>query len=357
MLDNLEAMARQVRIEFPGAMYHVMARGDRREFIVRDDEDRRTFVRTLGEGCERAGFQVHAWVLMSNHYHLLLETPEANLSRGMGWLQNAYTRRINTRHRLWGHLFGGRYKAILVEAGNCFWALLDYIHLNPVRAGVVRDREGLEAFGWSSLAAYIGWPSRRPQWLETDMGFSVVGCKDSAAGRREFLGLLEKRVDWSKPSHAGLSLPEGDGKPDLTIHCALRRGWFFGSQAFRERMLRLLARNLAAGGKRKEDGYRGAEIRDHGIGRAHSIIEVGCKTLEVSLEELQRAAKSDWRKTLLAELVQSQTVMRLDWIRNTLNMGDRSTCCRLIRQARQERPECRDWKAMRAKILKNINKP
>jgi hypothetical protein len=169
--------------------------------------------------------------------------------------------------------------------------------------------------------------------------------------------LLEKRVDWSKPSHAGLSLPEGDGKPDLTIHSALRRGWFFGSQAFRERMLRLLARNLAAGGKRKEDGYRGAEIRDHGIGRAHSIIEVGCNTLEVSLEELQRAAKSDWRKTLLAELVQSQTVMRLDWIRNTLNMGDRSTCCRLIRQARQERLERRDRKAMRAKILKNINKP
>ena len=114
-------MPRQVRIEFPGAMYHVMARGDRREEIVRDDEDRRTFLRTLGEASERAGFRVHAWVLMSSHYHLLIETPEANLSRGMGWLQNAYTRRINTRHRLWGHVFGGRYKAILIEPGNCFW--------------------------------------------------------------------------------------------------------------------------------------------------------------------------------------------------------------------------------------------
>jgi REP element-mobilizing transposase RayT len=142
-----------------------------------------------------AGFRVHAWLLMSNHYHLLLETPEANLARGMGWLQNAYTRRINTRHRLWGHLFGGRYKAILVEPGNCFWALLDYIHLNPVRAGVVHERDGLEAFGWSSLAAYVGWPSKRPEWLETDMGFSVVGCKDNAGGRREFLGCL--RSAWT----------------------------------------------------------------------------------------------------------------------------------------------------------------
>ena len=105
-------------------------------------------------------------------------------------------------------------------------------------------------------------------------------------------------------------------------------------------MLRFLARNLALGGKRREDEYRGAEIRDHGIQRAHSIIEVGCKTLKVSLEELERAAKSDRRKTLLAELVQSQTLMSLDWIRDTLNMGDRSTCCRLIRQARQELPEC-----------------
>ena len=112
-------MARAVRVEFPGAFYHVMARGDRGEAIVRDDADRATFVRTLAEASERSVFRVHAFALMSNHYHLLLETPRANLSRGMGWLQNAFTRRINTRHGLWGHLFGGRDKAILVEPGNC----------------------------------------------------------------------------------------------------------------------------------------------------------------------------------------------------------------------------------------------
>jgi len=144
----------------------VVARGDRREPIVQDDQDRRTFLRTLGEACERAGFRVHAYVLMTNHYHLLLETKEANLSRGMGWLQNAFTRRINTRHRLWGHVFGGRYKAILVEPGNCFWALLDYIHLNPVRAGLVNAGDGLESYPWSSLREYIAVPQRRPRWQE-----------------------------------------------------------------------------------------------------------------------------------------------------------------------------------------------
>jgi len=156
-------MARQIRIEFSGAIYHVMARGDRKELIVRDDEDRRTFVRTLGEGCERAGFRVHAWVLMSNHYHLLLETPEANLARGMGWLQNAYTRRINTRHRLWGHLFGGRYKAILVEPGNCFWALLDYIHLKSC-AGWTGPRSRRAGSLWlEQPRSLYRMPSKRPQ--------------------------------------------------------------------------------------------------------------------------------------------------------------------------------------------------
>jgi REP element-mobilizing transposase RayT len=95
-------MPRQVRIEYAGAFYHVMARGNRRGDIVFDDEDRKTFLRTLGEVCKRAGFRIHAYALMSNHYHLLLETPQANLTAGMGWFQNAYTRRINTRHRLWG---------------------------------------------------------------------------------------------------------------------------------------------------------------------------------------------------------------------------------------------------------------
>ena len=208
-------MARAVRVEFAGAFYHVMARGDRREPIVRDDADRATLVRTLAEASERSGFRVHAFVLMSNHYHLLLETPQANLSQGMGWLQNAFTRRINTRHRLWGHLFGGRYKAILVEPGNCFWALLDYIHLNPVRAGIVAEKDGLESYVWSSLPHYFGPPRKRPAWLETVTGFEVCGCDDTARGRREFLGLLEQRVDWRNPRLAGTTFPEGNGSRSL----------------------------------------------------------------------------------------------------------------------------------------------
>src|ERR1700730_16986680 len=97
---------------------YIMARGDRRERIVHDEIDRYSLVKTLGEACGKTGWLIHAWVLMDNHYHAVIETPQGNLVVGMRWFQNTYTRRFNTRHRLWGHLFGGRYKAVLVEGGE-----------------------------------------------------------------------------------------------------------------------------------------------------------------------------------------------------------------------------------------------
>ena len=133
-------MPRQVRIEYEGATYHVMCRGDRRESIFADDADREMFLATLADAAGRCGWLLHGYVLMGNHYHALLETPEANLVRGMTWLQTTYTTRYNARHRTGGHLFGGRYKAILVDPGEgrYFATLLDYLHLNPVRAGLAR---------------------------------------------------------------------------------------------------------------------------------------------------------------------------------------------------------------------------
>ena len=170
-------MARAVRIEYGGAFYHVMARGNRLERIFRDEADRLLFYQTLGEACERTGWRVHAWVLMSNHYHLMVETPEANLVGGMRWLQNTYTRRHNCRHRLWGRLFGDRYKAILSESGSGYYycSLMDYIHLNPVRAGLVRVKRGesVRDYVWSSVAkGYAALPRRRPIWLAAEAGLA-----------------------------------------------------------------------------------------------------------------------------------------------------------------------------------------
>ena len=112
-------MPRQLRIQYPGAMYHVMSRGNRRQDIFLDDVDRQDFLKTLAEACQKADWQVHAYCLMSNHYHLVVETPNANLVAGMAWLQGTYTIRLNHRHKLIGHVLSGRYKAQLVEgSGN-----------------------------------------------------------------------------------------------------------------------------------------------------------------------------------------------------------------------------------------------
>lgn len=341
-------MPRPVRVEYPGALYHVMARGDRKEAIVRDDEDRRTFVRALGQACQRSGFLVHAYVLMGNHYHLLLETPEANLSRGMAWLQNAFTRRINTRHRLWGHLFGGRYKAIAVEPGNCFWALLDYIHLNPVRAGMVKSGQGLESYAWSSLPGYLVPARKRPEWLAVDRGYEVVGVKDTARGRRQFLGALEKRIDRNNPARSGQSFPEQEGGPPLKVAAAVRRGWMFGSDAFREMLLKALA------GKRirRANGGDGRQLRDHGERQACRILEAGLRHFRLAPEELEGAPKGDWRKALLASMIQDETTTRLDWISERLCMGTRAGTCRLAAQARGRITRDASLRKARREILK-----
>src|SRR5579863_329737 len=108
-------MPRQLRREYAGGIYHVMNRGDRREEIFLDDEDRERFLASLGEACQKTEWQVQAYCLMPNHFHLVLETPRPNLVTGMKWLLGVYTRRFNIRHRLCGHLFGGRYKALIVD--------------------------------------------------------------------------------------------------------------------------------------------------------------------------------------------------------------------------------------------------
>ena len=134
-------MARKVRIQFAGAVYHVMSRGNNGNGIFFGNKGCEKFLDTLDEACQRTGWIVHAYVLMGNHYHLLIETPEANLVDGMKWLQGTYTQRVNAWRQRRGHLFQGRYKAQLVNAENkeskYFQTVADYIDLNPVRAKMV----------------------------------------------------------------------------------------------------------------------------------------------------------------------------------------------------------------------------
>ena len=182
-------MPRKLRVQYPGAIYHLMNRGDRRDKIFDDDQDRHRFLKTLAQACEKTGWQVHAYCLMSNHFHLVVETPQPNLVAGMKWLLGTYTIRFNRRHKEFGHVFSGRYKSLLVDGSGTGYlkTVCDYVHLNPVRAELLGPRQPLESYPWSSYGQYLKAPGKRVNWLRVDRLLGEWGIpKDSPAGRQRF---------------------------------------------------------------------------------------------------------------------------------------------------------------------------
>jgi REP element-mobilizing transposase RayT len=184
-------MARPLRLEFPGAIYHVTSRGDRQEAIYEGDADRQQWLEILSKICERYNWRVHAYCLMDNHYHILLETADGNLSKGMRQLNGVYTQYFNRQHNRMGHVFQGRYKAILVEKDSYLLELSRYVVLNPIRAGMIKN---IDEWHWSSYLITIG-KLQPPDWLEVDWLLSQFGLqRNRARGRyidfvREGIGL------------------------------------------------------------------------------------------------------------------------------------------------------------------------
>ena len=158
-------MARPLRLEFPNALYHITSRGDRRENIYDDDTDRIIFLETLGKVVADYNWLCHSYCLMDNHYHLIIETLDSNLSKGMRQLNGVFTQATNRRHSRSGHLFQGRYKAILVDKDQYLLELARYVVLNPVRAkGMIRN---IEDWPWSNYLAFIGH-TKAQEWLTPD---------------------------------------------------------------------------------------------------------------------------------------------------------------------------------------------
>src|ERR1051326_1282279 len=227
VVGNERRMPRKLRVEYPGAIYHVMNRGDRRGPTFKGDEDRKLFLATLGECCGKTDWKVHAWCLMSNHFHLVIETPQANLVAGMKWFLGTYTSRFNRRHKLFGHLFSGRYKALVVDGSGDGYlrTVCDYVHLNPVRARLLQPGHALEGYRWSSYSEYLKRPKRRPPWLRVDRVFGELGIRrDDATGRQHFARAMEERRAKDEP---------GEWR-------VVRRGWFLGGAQFKAELLELM---------------------------------------------------------------------------------------------------------------------
>lgn len=201
-------MARQWRIEFPGALYHVLSRGNNRQNIFLSDDDRKLFLNLIGELSERFRIELYAYVLMDNHYHLLLKTMENNLSKSMQWFGTTYTRKFNLKNRVVGHLFQGRFKSIIVENDAYLLQLSCYIHRNPLRAGLVNR---LSDFRWSSYRCYA-YGKKTPVWLNTGHILNQLSGKTPQRIYRE------KVQNYS------------DEQPSIWEN--VRHGLIFGSQTF-----------------------------------------------------------------------------------------------------------------------------
>ena len=295
-------MPRQLRIDYPGAIHHVMSRGDRRENIYHDDVDRQDFLKTLAETCQKTDWQVHAYCLMSNHFHLVLETPNASLVAGMHWLLSTYTIRLNRRHETPGHVFSGRYRALVVEGDGSGYlkTVCDYVHLNPVRACLLRPEERLLSYPWSSLGWYLAAPGHRPGWLRVDrlLGEHGIG-RDTAEGRLEF----ERRMEARRLAEA-----------DEEAHKGLRRGWCFGSAVFRQRM-------LAEVEKLDGESVGGALRQETAVNKADRIVAEELKRMQWTEQDLRRRRKSDPGKLRIAARLRRETILSLQSIARRVGLG------------------------------------
>ncbi len=308
-------MARKLRVEYPGAIYHVMSRGDRREEIFKDDKDRERFLETLGEVCVKTRWQIHAWCLMGNHFHLVVETPQGNLVAGMKWFLGTYTSRFNRRHKLFGHLFSGRYKALIVDGSGSGYlkTVCDYVHLNPARAKLLKPQTALRGYRWSSWPEYLKSPGKRWPWLRVDRLLGEYRIpKDTVAERRA----LEQAVEGRRAAESGAD------------YKSIRRGWCLGEPAFKKELLEQMADGLGG----HHGGDQPAEAAEAG---AERWVGAELRRLGWDAAELGRRAKGDRVKVGLARRLRRETTMTLAWIAARLAMGSGSLVTHCLRKQKR----------------------
>ena len=320
-------MARPLRYEAVGAVYHVMARGDGGKLVFEDDKDRYGWMDLMEKACARFGWRVHAWVLMGNHFHLLLETPEPNLVAGMKWMLGVYSQGWNRRRQRKGHVFQGRYKAVVVNGeerdGSYFKIVADYIHLNPARSGWIGGKTGrrLRSWRWSSFGGYAG--NKRPDWLETGRVLRAFQLSEDHRGGRAYAEYLEARAK--------------DGKGAITDDSLkkLRRGWCLGEKGFAEKVLESLSGT--AGPKRRRGSVAGEAASAHDEAEAERIAMAALLALGAPTEASQLRGKGKWveETTLVAVLIRKRTGVKNRWVAARLGMGHEGNVTRAIRRVNE----------------------
>ena len=297
-------MARPLRLEFEHALWHITSRGNERRDIYRDDDDRERFVKILAETVVRFGWRLLAWVLMSNHYHLVVQTPEPNLSRGMHWLNGRYAQYFNRRHDRCGHLFQGRFKGILVEKQPHLLELARYVVLNPVRAGMVAHPS---EWRWSSYRQTAGIEPADP-WLAA--GDLLENFGPGAVGRDEYV----RFVNSASPSQSPWSQLAGQ--------------IFLGGAEWLDQIGERIALSFRSGDHPRAQLAPGRpELRD--------VMAAVCRTFDVTLGQVRSPNRTSRTARMIAAfLAFDECLCRQSDIATALGLGARSSVASMVRRCR-----------------------
>lgn len=309
-------MARPLRFEFPGAMYHVINRGNYRDWVFEDDGAKKSFEKTLFEACEEHGWILHAYCVMGNHFHLALETPQGNLSAGMGWLQSTFAMRFNRFRKEHGHIFQGRFKSIVVEDAQRLAWLCHYIHLNPVRAGI-ETVQSLRNYRYSSSHWLIQGKKGRPSFLEfSSMLDACGGLKDGPSGRRKYLDYL-------------MWLAEDEPRQKALLFDQMSVGWAHGSKEFKHALLEDKKLQVA---QRIIDGDAGREAKEQLWADALSSC---LRILKKGKDQIESDPKSAQWKVSVYAFLRQRFRCQSRWVSERINMGTEAGVSRGLRQLRE----------------------
>ncbi len=314
-------MARKPRIEFTGAIYHVLNRGNYKADLFDSAGAAQAFIECLLQTCERMGWRLHAFCLMRNHYHLAVETPQGNLVTGVHWLQSTFGNRFNRFRGEHGRAFQGRYQAILVEPGRHLAQLVDYIHLNPVRAKVV-TLDQLAQFRWSSYRYFLRDTAARPPFLLCEAWLQEKG------------GLTDTPQGW-RTYHDHLAwLMADEGRQKDAAFERMSRGWVYGGDAFQKNLLGKFKRMPNA------QDWGGTEIGEINRIEWKKLLDRALRTLERDLATAHGEPKSaPWKIAVAAWLKQRSSVSNR-WLTDHLGMGPPDAVSRYVGELKKsQRPE------------------
>ncbi len=335
-------MPRSLRIEKENGVYHIINRGNYRQDLFINEGAHLSFENCLFEACEKCGWVLEGFCVMTNHFHLVVRTPRGNLIYGMKWLQSTFANRYHRFRKVHGKLFQGRYKSLIVEQDGYLGALLHYVHLNPVRAGMVSVEE-LKHYRWSSYW-YLFNKRKRPTYLDCSGALHAAGAlADTPIGRTHY----EAYLKWLSADSAA--------QKEMAFE-TMCRGWAIGTKEFKKALLEEVEDDKDNNGSKaaaeRIPSYDGQRLREANQLRWEMLLDAGLAALGKDTQSITTDLKSAQWKVMLACLLKQKSSATNVWITKQLNMGTSDAVSRYVSEFRKTKGQhSKAYKQLTTKIM------